>query len=105
ICTTRSDTHEQSAGHPGSVVIPAALALGQSMRSPGSRVLEAIVAGYEVFCRFGHAIVTPRVSAAFRPTGLIGPLGSAMACAKLLELGTEACAASGGLSLHLMSGL
>ena len=50
--------HIHAAGslHPGAPVIPAALAAGEMTRASGADVLAAIIAGYEITCRFALAL-------------------------------------------------
>ncbi|MGA2083007.1 MAG: MmgE/PrpD family protein [Holophaga sp.] len=43
-------------GHYGSTVVSAALAVGELLQSPGSQILSAVVAGYEVVTRVGEAL-------------------------------------------------
>jgi hypothetical protein len=42
------DGHRLARGHPGAVVIPAALAVGQARQASWERILSAIAIGYEV---------------------------------------------------------
>ncbi|MBI2370087.1 MAG: MmgE/PrpD family protein [Deltaproteobacteria bacterium] len=96
------DIHEAAAVCPGAVVIPAALAAAGGGRVPGARLLEAIVAGYEVSIRAGLALraasLLPR---GWWPSSLCGPLGAAAAAGKLLGLGVEPMAHALGIAgLH-----
>ena len=50
------DTHPPSRTHPGSGVVPAALAIGERDRLPGRTVLRAIVLGYDVCARIMLAV-------------------------------------------------
>lgn len=84
--TCRNDTHPGIAAHPGMCVIPAILALAESVNASGKQVIEALVAGYEVMIRVGLAVVTPDFSATFRPTGWLGAIGAGAAAAKILGL-------------------
>lgn len=45
------DTHPPSLTHPGTSVVPAALAIGERARLPGERVLRAIVLAYDICAR------------------------------------------------------
>lgn len=45
------DTHPPSLTHPGTSVIPAAIAIGERNRLPGKTVLRAIVLGYDLCAR------------------------------------------------------
>ena len=50
------DTHPPSITHPGCSVIPAALAIAERDKLPGSHVLRAIVLGYDICARLALAL-------------------------------------------------
>ena len=50
------DGHRTAKGHPAGVVVPAALAAAEMQQISGRRLIEALVAGYEVGLRAGLAI-------------------------------------------------
>mmetsp|Transcript_153873 Transcript_153873/g.493490 ORF Transcript_153873/g.493490 Transcript_153873/m.493490 type:complete len:91 (+) Transcript_153873:271-543(+) len=45
------DGHRKAQGHPGAVLVPAALTVGAKVRSTGKEVLEAVAVGYDVAVR------------------------------------------------------
>jgi 2-methylcitrate dehydratase PrpD len=68
-------------GHPAIHVLPAALAIGEEQQADGRRLIEALVAGYEVTSRLGAATtVRPNVHS----HGTWGTVGAAVAVARLL---------------------
>jgi 2-methylcitrate dehydratase PrpD len=70
-------------GHPAIHVIPAALAVAEEMGADGRRLLESIVAGYEVGSRLGGATQTrPNVHS----HGTWGTISTATAVARLHDL-------------------
>lgn len=74
-------------GHPGSSVIPAALAAGESFGASGKEILTAVVTGYEVGNRIGLAIQpTPERMAKVWGVGTWQTFGAAAAAAKALNL-------------------
>lgn len=73
-------------GHPGAVVIPAALAIAERDRRHGRDLLTAIVAGYQSMALGGGAIHKAARSRGWHPMKMQGPFGSAGAVAKLLGL-------------------
>ncbi|WP_336158733.1 MmgE/PrpD family protein [Amycolatopsis sp. VC5-11] len=103
--TGRTDTHVESSSHPGMVVFPALLALAGQHEVSGGRVLSAAVVGYEVMCRLGSAMITSEVAATFRPTGVLGPVAAAAACAHLLALDEAATRAALGMAANAACGL
>ncbi len=69
-------------GHPAIHVLPAALAVGEEQRADGRRLIESLVAGYEITSRLGGAtIVRPNVHS----HGTWGTVGAAVAVARLLD--------------------
>ena len=70
-------------GHPAIHVVPAALAVAEDTGADGRRLLEGIIAGYEVCSRLGSA-TTPRPNV--HSHGTWGTIGTAVAVAKLAGL-------------------
>ena len=93
------DDYHNAKLHPGAVVIPAALAMAEHLRSSGEQLLTAIAAGYEVMIRSSLAL---EPSAArlrgWHLTGACGPFGAAAACAILMGLDAERTAWALGLA-------
>lgn len=83
--TETDDLHRASVTHPGCVVVPVALALGEKTGAGGERMLRAVLQGYEAMCRIGAA-VGPAHYRVWHNTATCGPFGSAMAAAALLGL-------------------
>lgn len=73
------DGHRVAMGHPGAPVISAALAVGEKVGASGKELIEAIVAGYEVFIRVGTAINPSHFRRGFHTTGTCGALAAAAA--------------------------
>jgi 2-methylcitrate dehydratase PrpD len=67
-------------GHPAIHVVPGALAVAEERGADGARLLEAVVAGYEVSSRIGGATV-PRGNV--HSHGTWGTIGTAVAVARL----------------------
>ena len=76
------DIHRDSGYHPGSPTIAAALAMAQDVGADMAGLLRAIVAGYEVSCRIGLAVV-PSHYRMWHTTGTVGTFGAATAVAVL----------------------
>lgn len=73
--------------HPVSAVIPAAFVLSESLGLTGPRLIEAVVAGYEVASRAAAAMHPFHTLSGFLPTGTCGTLGAAVAVSKLMGHG------------------
>ena len=78
-------------GHLGVTIIPAAFAVAEREKSSGADLITAIAAGLEVAIAVLRAVGRKHRSGGrgFRTTSLAGPLGAAVACAKLLKLDVE----------------
>ncbi len=84
------DLHKRSIVHPGSVVIPAALATGEWLgKTSGRDFLAAMIAGYEVAARVGMAVGVPHLNMGWHPTGTNGTFGAAAAAGNLLRLSAK----------------
>ncbi|WP_082926389.1 MmgE/PrpD family protein [Cupriavidus sp. D384] len=82
----QNDTHPEVVTHIGCVVIPAVLALADECVSSLEDVLSAILAGYEVIPRLAKGLARQSGERGFRATPVFGPIGAAVACARLLRL-------------------
>lgn len=99
------DTHDKSMSHPGTVVISAALAVGNEIGASGKDVMIAIVAGYEAMARIGMAANPLKVIEFGRhPTCLFGPFGATAASAHLLGMNGAELAKAWGIVLSMASG-
>ncbi len=92
--------------HPGAVVVPAALALGEALDASGEAVLTAIVAGYEVMIRTSLALGPAAARGrGWHLTAVCGTYGAAAAGAVLLGLDAERTAWALGLAGTQSGGL
>lgn len=90
------DGHSLAKGHPGAVIIPAALAMAESTGASHEEFLLAIVIGYEVGLR--AAIAQHDRWPLFHSSGTWGAVGAAAASARLLKLAPEQVDAAIGLA-------
>lgn len=94
-----------TGGHPSSVVIPAALSLGEVRGSNGKEIILSVALGYDVFIRLGKAIYPSTVVRGFQSTAVLGALGSAAACANLLKFDREKCKNALAIACNIGVGL
>jgi 2-methylcitrate dehydratase PrpD len=90
------DGHRLTKGHPGAVIVPAALAVGQLVDASPDAFLAAVIVGYELAVRAGIALHAR--DDAYHASGAWGAIGAAAASARLLELDHAATAAALGLA-------
>ena len=104
-CRDFDDTFPDSVVHPGSVVVPVALALGEARDAALDRVGAAIVVGYEVAARLGAAAGRGFHARGFHATSVVGPLAAAAVAARFLGLDGERLASAFGLAGSMSGGL
>jgi 2-methylcitrate dehydratase PrpD len=78
------DGHRITKGHPGAMVIPAALAVAESVGASAGEFLEAVLVGYEVAIRAG--ILLHDREDQYHASAAWGSLGVAVASGRLLGL-------------------
>ena len=99
------DTHDESLGHPGAVVMSAALAMGEALDASGKNFLAALVAGYEAQCRIGAALGRALIERGFHPTATLGVFGSAAAAGHLIGLSGSSLISALGSAASMSSGV
>jgi aconitate decarboxylase len=80
------DFHRLAIMHPGSVALPAAMAIGEKKGCNGKELITALVAGYEVAVRIGKSVGASHLRKGYHPTGTHGTFGAAAAAGRMLEL-------------------
>jgi 2-methylcitrate dehydratase PrpD len=98
------DTHKRALLHTGSVVVPPALALAETLGLSGRDLILALVAGYEVAVRVGMAVM-PTHYRYWHSTATNGTFGAAACAAKALKLDADAVQCALGLAGTQAAGL
>ncbi len=99
------DGFRPGAIHPGSVVVPVALAMGHVTEADGKRFLTAIVAGYEVATRIA-ALIHPKPRwRGFHNTAIIGVFAAAAVAAVLKGYDAAIVENAFGLAASSASGI
>ena len=91
--------------HAGVAVIPAALAVAESLKLDGKKLILSIVCGYEIVNRISKAMNPSHLGRGFHTTGTIGVLGAAAACGVLFGLNKEQMASALGMAALQSAGL
>jgi len=101
----REDMHAASIAHHGVVIWPALLALSEQTPLRGATLLTAAVIGYETGARIGRALLTSDLARLYRPTGLVAPLGAALAGSFALGLSEDEATSAIAIAANSSSGL
>ena len=99
------DGHRFAALHPGTVVIPAAIAAAELSGASTRELITGVVVGYEIMIRIGMAINPSSLNRGFHSTGIVGPFGAAAAAANIMGLSREDTIGAFGLAGLQASGL
>ncbi|MDI7252430.1 MAG: MmgE/PrpD family protein [Actinomycetota bacterium] len=99
------DVSFRMMGHPSVALVPAVLALGEVLESPGRDCLLAYVAGLEVAAKVGAALGGNSYMLGWHHTSTLGVLGAAASCGKLLRLAEERMVHALGISCSLATGI
>ena len=104
-CYDFDDTFPESVVHPGSAIVPVALAIGEETGASGAEILTAIAGGYEIVARLGRAGERRFHERGFHATGIFAPVGAAFVAARLLGLDAPTTASAVGLAASMSGGL
>jgi len=92
-------------GHPSTVLVPAILAEAQALGSSGRDMALAYAAGYEVWADLASRDPEHYHTKGWHPTGILGSIGAAAACASLNKLNSEQAAVAIALGASQSSGV
>lgn len=101
----REDMHAASIAHHGVVTWPTLLALSEQAPLNGEKLLASAIIGYETGARIGRALLTSDLARLYRPTGLVAPLGAALAGSFALGLSEDAATSAIAIAANTSSGL
>lgn len=85
--------------HGSAVVVPAALAVAEIENVSGAEMLTAFVAGSEVEFAAGDAATAHLYEKGWWTTGVLGPIGAAVAAARIMKLDAEQTGYALGLAV------
>ena len=83
------DLNESMGGHPTAPVLPAALAMGESVHATGACVFNAYILGVEAETKLGGALIKSLYTSGWHPTSVLGAIGAAAACSRILGLDAD----------------
>jgi 2-methylcitrate dehydratase PrpD len=94
----------RDGSHPGTYVIPAAMAAAEASGASGTQLLTALAVGYEAVGLLGEIAPPSIVARRFRPVGILGPIGAAAAAAALLGCSPAQMAAALSIAANTAAG-
>lgn len=98
------DAHRASSSHPGSCVVPAALAVGEEIGATMGQVIEGIVAGYEVYTRIGNLAAPQLLERGWHPHAILSNFGAAAVAARMRGFDLERTVHALSIALSHASG-
>ncbi len=99
------DCTNEGGGHPGVIIIPVALAMGEYVGLSGKELLKCMVIGYDTFSKIGKASNYQSLfDRGFHPTALLGMFGAAMTAARALDQNLEKTANTLGIVGSFVAG-
>jgi 2-methylcitrate dehydratase PrpD len=101
----REDMHAGSICHHGVVIWPTLLALSERTAFSGATLLCAAIVGYEAGAKIGRALFNADLARLYRPTGIVAPLGAALAGSHALGLSENAAISALSIAANTSSGL
>ena len=90
--------------HPGTSILPAALAAAEIAGATGREFITGIVAGYEVMERMAAEFIPTVMARGFHAGPVFGIFGAAVAAARILRLSEDRITAVIGLCVNLAGG-
>jgi 2-methylcitrate dehydratase PrpD len=97
---------EPSVGiHPSAACVVPGLAPAMGRKLGGKQLLSAVVAGYEVLYRIGHAANQSIEKVGFHSPGVVGPFGTAVVIGRLFDIDAKRMANAFGIAGSMSSGL
>jgi 2-methylcitrate dehydratase PrpD len=91
-------------GHATVAMLPALLALGESIQSDGRALVDAFAVGFEVTLKIARAIVDDHYAKGWHSTASIATFGATAACARLLGLDLQTTTHALGIAVSQISG-
>ncbi|MGE7118738.1 MmgE/PrpD family protein [Peribacillus sp. NPDC046944] len=104
-CLDFDDGHTHGSVHPAAPIIPAVLAIAESLQSEKDELLKAIVIGYEVCLRISAAIHPNSRKRGFHNTPITGIFGATAAVCYLHKMDVEEIQNAFGIAGSFAGGL
>lgn len=94
-----------TSSHPSAVLVPAVLAVGETLKSSGAEIICAYLAGLEVIDKIGSLVARAQYVKGWHTTSTLGGLGAAAGAGKLLKLPEQQMRMALGIAASMAGGL
>ncbi|MBN7776558.1 MmgE/PrpD family protein [Nitratireductor aquimarinus] len=98
------DNFTPGMSHASAVLVPALLALGQSVQASGAQLVDAYLIGLEAQALVGRGVVPEHYVAGWHGTSTVGTIGTAAGCAALLGHDRSGLVQAMSLAVSMASG-
>jgi 2-methylcitrate dehydratase PrpD len=98
------DVTSPMRGHPSVAMLPALVAVAESLDASGSDLVCAYLVGFEVIGYFAQRFAVGQYERGWHTTATIGVLGATAGCARLLKLDVEQTISALGLAVAQAAG-
>lgn len=99
------DTSSSNLGHPTVAVLPALLALGEELNSPGEELIRAFAVATEVECKLGRLCAHALHERGWHASSVTGIVGAAAGAAYLLKLKEKELVNCLGIAASMAAGV
>ncbi len=99
------DVLTSTRSHPSAVVVPAVMALGETLKSTGAQVIVAYLAGLEAIDKIGSLVAFVQYAKGWHTTSTLGVLGATAGAGKLLGLSEQQMRMGLGIAASMAGGL
>ncbi len=99
------DTNHPAYAHPSAVLLPAMLAVAPASGASGADIIDAYIAGFEIFGKLGRAMNTQHYKRGWHATSTFGTLAATVAVARLMGLDQQQMVMALGIAASSASGL
>lgn len=99
------DTSASMRGHPTAPLISALIPLAEWARQGGELLIESFIVGFEAETKIGRLVGTEHYDTGWHSTGLLGCVGAAVACSRILGLDADKTSYALGIAASLGGGL
>ena len=99
------DVLTSTRSHPSAVLVPAILAVGETLKSSGAEIVFAYLAGLEAIDKIGSLVAFAQYERGWHTTSTLGGLGAAAGAGTLLKLSEQQIRMAMGIAASMAGGI